>query len=1008
MRPLELTLEGFTSFRNQAKINFEKLEVFAITGPTGAGKSSLLDAMTLALYGKVARKTQPKELLSQGSLKLQVSLRFLVDQTEYLVFRSWSYRTKTPQVTFKLEKQINGDFQPFGEQKEAEINAVIEKALGMNFETFTKVILLPQGQFDEFLKGKSADRRKILSNLVGYERIFADMCSQAGNQTKLLEGECKAIQEQLNDLDLSLDIELNSQRCDRSQFLAEELPRLHETVSKAQTALAAGKELLQRLKVLANLQQQLEELNKQDSKISELKQQLEQARVSDRLSATWTSVDSARHRYSKNQADVETTAKALIGKESVFKIQEDNLHKTQAYQAEIAPELKQREEALNAAKIHEEQHRKINNEVKGLEKKLAEKTQLQATAEKDIKNADNELNQKYQILIVANNELSQYSPDETRLEQLNQAKPLLIKWEEIQKQVKSDRTRLQTITQELNTAESNYESVILNFQKSEAESYQSRVELDTARQNNYAAALRALLHTGDDCLVCGGIYSEAHLLPQLESSGDIKALEKRDRAAEQTRQKATEAKTQTETTREHLKKQQIEYRKILVQKEADLEVETQQIIVILKIDKWEVNALEQERQALHQSNAKYNQILIHKEKAQADIKTSEINLDFVKTKLLDTQTQHQDVAIELERQKTQLQEILDILSKLAGGASYDNLFQKLEQDKQDLEYRIQHENKYYQTARDQFREAQQTDVKARKDFDLASTEKEHLEAEWQTRLLSANFTEQIFQQSKVTPELQNQWQQKIEYYNNNKIQLQTNLKRENDAIGDKTTNAEIIDQHEKFVADAGEKSKQAQDEYNYLKVLIAKAEEQREQVEKLQTQLSSKQQELGIYQILSKELKSDRFQDYILQHFERELVEQATVFLLELTEQRYALKYENKEYKVEDNWSCGETRRVQTLSGGETFATSLSLALALSEKLSRGAKLGSLFIDEGFGTLDAETLKSVSSILLSLGEQNRLVGVITHVPALGEELGTQIKVEKFLEGSRIVVTGISA
>ncbi|MBL1202960.1 MAG: AAA family ATPase [Nostoc sp. GBBB01] len=88
MRPLELTLEGFTSFRNQTKINFEKLEVFAITGPTGAGKSSLLDAMTLALYGKVARKAQPKELLSQGSLKLQVSFRFLVNEAEFLVFRS--------------------------------------------------------------------------------------------------------------------------------------------------------------------------------------------------------------------------------------------------------------------------------------------------------------------------------------------------------------------------------------------------------------------------------------------------------------------------------------------------------------------------------------------------------------------------------------------------------------------------------------------------------------------------------------------------------------------------------------------------------------------------------------------------------------------------------------------------------------------------------------------------------------------------------------------------------
>jgi DNA repair protein SbcC/Rad50 len=1008
MRPLELTLEGFTSFRNQANILFEKMDLFAITGPTGAGKSSLLDAMTLALYGKVARKTQPKELLSQGGLKLQVSLRFLVDETEYLVFRSWSYRTKTAQLTFKLEKRINGEFQPFGEQKEAEINAVIEKALGMNFETFTKVILLPQGQFDEFLKGKSAERRKILNSLVGYEKIFEDMCSQAGTRANLIKGECNAIQEQLKNLDLSLDIELNSQRRDRYEFLVQELPRLHQTFTNAQTALTAEKELLQRLKVLANWQQQLDELNKEAPKISELKQQLEQARVGDRLSATWTSVNSVRNRYDKTKVEVEIAAKALIEKQSAFKIQEDNLQRTQAYQTEIAPQLKQREEYLNAAKIYEEQHRQINEEVKRVEKILSEKNKLVIEADKAVTKAEAELNKNNQILTRANNELSQYSPGGSRLEQLNQVTPLLIKWEGIQKQVESDRTKLQQIIRELNTAESDYQSAISNFQKSEVECAQYRVELDTARQQNHAAALRALLHTGDDCLVCGGIYSETNLLPQLESSSDIKALEKGDRAAEQNRQKATEAKTQSETRREHLKKQQTEYQKILAEKEAQFEAQTEQIVVILKADKWEVKALERERQALHKSDTNYQQSLIQKEKAEAEIKASELNLNFIKTKLLDTQTQHQDLATELDRKKTQLQEILDTLSKLTGSDSYDNLFQKLEQDKRDLEHRIQHENQCYQTIRDEFRQAQQSDVKAKQEFDFASTEKQQIETEWETNLLSTNFTEQIFQQSKVSPEVQSQWQEKIDDYNTNKIQLQTNVKRETDAIGDKNTNAEIIAQQEKFVVDAGEKDKQAQDEYNDLKLLIVKAEEQREQLEKLQTQLSSKQQELETYQLLSKELRSDRFQDYILQHFEHELVEVATVFLLELTEQRYALKYENKEYKVEDNWSCGETRRVQTLSGGETFATSLSLALALSEKLSRGAKLGSLFIDEGFGTLDAETLKSVSNILLSLGKQDRLVGVITHVPALGEELGTQIKVEKFLEGSRIVVTGILA
>ncbi|WP_375473577.1 hypothetical protein [uncultured Nostoc sp.] len=349
---------------------------------------------------------------------------------------------------------------------------------------------------------------------------------------------------------------------------------------------------MQRLKALADWQEQLEELNKQAIEISELKQQLEQARVSDRLSAIWTSVNLARNRYDKTQADVEIASKALIEKQSAFKIQEDNFSQAQTYQTEIAPQLKRREEALNTAKIYEEQRRQINDEVKRLEKKLAEKVKYLTEADKAVKKAELELIQKNQILTIVNNEISQSSSGGDKLEQLNQVIPLLIKWEGIQKQVESDRTKLQQITQELITAESDYQSTILNFQKSKAECDRSRVELDIARQNNYAAALRALLHTDDDCPVCGGVYPEAHFLPQLESSGNIEALEKCDRAAEQTRQKAADTKTKAETTRDNLKKQEIECRQILAEKEADLEAETQQISVILKTDKWKVKVLE--------------------------------------------------------------------------------------------------------------------------------------------------------------------------------------------------------------------------------------------------------------------------------------------------------------------------------------------------------------------------------------------------------------------------------
>lgn len=183
------------------------------------------------------------------------------------------------------------------------------------------------------------------------------------------------------------------------------------------------------------------------------------------------------------------------------------------------------------------------------------------------------------------------------------------------------------------------------------------------------------------------------------------------------------------------------------------------------------------------------------------------------------------------------------------------------------------------------------------------------------------------------------------------------------------------------------------------------AEEQQQQEKQQSTKLTTLKAQEEIYQILTLNLKSDKFQAYLLEDLEEELVTRATVLLQTLTDSRYTLKRKpkNGEYWVEDNWNGGEMRRVRTLSGGETFATSLAMALALSEKLSMGVELGSLFLDEGFGTLDAETLESVTQILESLRQQDRLIGVITHIPALAERLPTQVKVHKSPQGSRLEV-----
>ena len=109
MRPIKLTVEGFISFRNRQTLDFSQLDLFAITGKTGAGKTSLLDAITYALYGKVSRKFEAPELVSKGADRLKVELQFSVQQNVYKIVRSWRYRPSSPKVEILLDRLENGD-----------------------------------------------------------------------------------------------------------------------------------------------------------------------------------------------------------------------------------------------------------------------------------------------------------------------------------------------------------------------------------------------------------------------------------------------------------------------------------------------------------------------------------------------------------------------------------------------------------------------------------------------------------------------------------------------------------------------------------------------------------------------------------------------------------------------------------------------------------------------------------------------------------------------------------
>ncbi|MEB9898153.1 SMC family ATPase, partial [Bacillus cereus] len=193
MKPIELRLAGLQSYREEQRIDFEKLcetGLFGIFGPTGSGKSSILDAMTLALYGKVERAAGGTQgILNQMENTVSVSFTFALhgagSKRTFRVERRFK-RTGDVTVGSTLTRFI--ELRPEGDivlaDKLADVNRCVEEQIGLKMDDFTRAVVLPQGKFAEFLSLKGSERRQMLQRLFSLEKYGDELAARLARRVK--------------------------------------------------------------------------------------------------------------------------------------------------------------------------------------------------------------------------------------------------------------------------------------------------------------------------------------------------------------------------------------------------------------------------------------------------------------------------------------------------------------------------------------------------------------------------------------------------------------------------------------------------------------------------------------------------------------------------------------------------------------------------------------------------------------------------------------------------------
>lgn len=1027
MKILSVEICNIQSLRGKHFIDFtrEPLKnagLILLTGDTGAGKTTILDAITLALFERTNRHGAQKiaeKVISTDEKEAYVSVQFEVNEKKYTA--QWRATKKKDKYETEIWFIDHQDHTKNFTQKNTKSKAqeAIQRVLKLDFEQFTRSVMLAQGEFAKFLKSVPKEKAAILEKITNTQ-IYRQISIETFERYKAEKQKLENLEAQLQHISFLSQEEVQENKNQQKQLEAEnkslekeineitekiELFRLSEQISnqilewkQQERQLLTRQASIQKLQELCHWHEKTLPLHNQFRLLESHQTDFERKNseilgIAEHIQKVKESIAQEQAKQTQKKTEIRNFS---LQKEKVFQI----------IQEKIIP-------AQNQIQHLSKEKKRVQERLQGLEQefeKFIQQTKIKWQRSKSI-NENQEKSQVVEQKIGAlrkllegflENELEQKIEREQNI--ANELRSL----RNLQKKENLDLQELQKKRNELENAQNELVELQAQIQFAEEKKalYQEKVNFENQKKD--FAEYRKKLQEGKECPLCGSTHHPFAQNVTFELSEAESKLKESEQFLKELQEKRIQNQAQSlRMLVEHLEKELNNLQTEIQQKSKNLENENIRLHNIEALIGAKEKELENQKKVLQK---------LREQQKELDRLNTEQNILRIENQLLQENLNYESWDKNLQELVLKYQNAENECRQIVSEIQFENYreFQeKLKRHQEYLEQELKNSQEILQQNSNKLAafEAQKKQMETdwanlrekisveRSDLEMAIREMglQSLE-ELQSKILD----KEIFRKYKTEVEDYEKEYDKIQSLLTEKIQMQKDL------LAKVPANISLRDlENKKWNFD--QKRNENQQCIGSISEKLASNEKNYQKYQELKKVIENQEIVVNKWEKLLKLIADpkDKFARIAQNITLEQLIQRANRHLQNLSE-RYELQKSTQEDELNlcivDRFQADTIREVSTLSGGETFLVSLALSLGLADMASRNVEIGMLFIDEGFGTLDANTLDTALNVLETLQNSGKTIVLISHLAEIKERIFTKISVEKTGKGfSRVVL-----